>query len=68
MSQVLGKAVNMKAANARDQSLFGASLALTPDATTLAVGAAIESSGKSGINPDPNDTSAASAGAAYVFR
>ena len=55
----------VKASNTRANANFGGSVALSGD--TLAVGASGESSNASGINGDQADTSAAQAGAVYVF-
>jgi hypothetical protein len=57
----------IKASNARADSYFGCSVAISSDGNTLAVGAYGESSGASGVGADPTDTSAAGAGAVYVF-
>ena len=48
-------------------ALEGHGLALSGDATTMAVGAPYESSAAKGINGNQNDTSLYSAGAVYVF-
>lgn len=50
-----------------DGDLFGISVALSNDGDILAVGATWESSGTTGVNSNP-DSSAADAGAVYVFR
>ena len=55
----------IKASNTRANAQFGAGLALSGD--TLAVGAPGESSDATGINGNQTDSSAAGAGAAYVF-
>jgi hypothetical protein len=55
----------LKASNARATSAFGRAVAMSGD--TLVVGAPTESSGSTGIGGDPNDVSAPSAGAVYVF-
>lgn len=47
--------------------LFGDSVALSADGTTLAVGAPFEDSASSGVNGNPHDNSLDSSGAAYVF-
>jgi cysteine-rich repeat protein len=54
----------IKAANAGEGDNFGASVALSNDGATLAVGADLEDSGKP---DDATDDSAPLAGAAYVF-
>src|SRR5450631_642587 len=48
-------------------ALEGHGLALSGDASTMAVGAPYESSAAKGINGNQNDTSLYSAGAVYVF-
>src|SRR6266852_6626513 len=48
-------------------TLEGHGLALSGDASTLAVGAPYESSAAKGINGNQNDTSLFSSGAVYVF-
>jgi len=55
----------VKASNARANSYFGVSLAVVGD--TLAVGAFGDSSNAMGVNGNQADTSAANAGAAYLF-
>ena len=57
----------VKASNARLGSTFGSSLALSSDGSTLAVGSTDETSAAKGIGGNQNDTSAKTAGAAYVF-
>ncbi len=57
----------VKASNAKASDQFGASLALSGDGNTLAVGATGESSSATGINGNQADTSMAGAGAVYVF-
>ena len=47
--------------------LFGDSVALAADGSTLAVGASLENSAATGINGNQSDLSAASSGAAYLF-
>ncbi len=59
--------VYIKASNAEEFDDFGASLSLSPDGRTLAVGASGEDSAFTGINGDETDNSASSAGAVYVF-
>ncbi|MFQ3260343.1 MAG: hypothetical protein ACI9E9_000226 [Reinekea sp.] len=56
----------LKASNADADDQFGRSVSISDDGTTLAVGAALESSSSSGINSTPDDTAYA-AGAVYVF-
>ncbi|RYF07824.1 MAG: integrin [Comamonadaceae bacterium] len=57
----------LKASNTRANHLFGSSVDLSGNGNTLAVGAIGEDSGSKGINGDQSDSSAAKAGAAYVF-
>lgn len=57
----------IKADNTDADDNFGASIALSSDGNTLAVGAFAEDSGVLGINGDASDNSANAAGAAYVF-
>jgi hypothetical protein len=66
-SGVWTKQAYVKASNARRDTLFGMSLALSEDGNTLAVGAPAESSATSTINGNQSDTSAPGAGAVYVF-
>ena len=58
----------IKASNTRAQAQFGASLALSADGNTLAVGAPGETSNATGVNGDQSNTSVTGAGAVYVFR
>jgi trimeric autotransporter adhesin len=57
----------VKASNPGAGDLFGASLALSADGVTLAVGATQESSAATGIDGDQSDASATFAGAVYVL-
>ncbi len=57
----------IKASNAKASDQFGASLALSGDGNTLAVGATGESSSATGVSGNQADTSMAGAGAVYVF-
>ena len=57
----------VKASNAKAGDQFGASLALSGDGNTLAVGATGESSSATGVNGNQADTSMSGAGAVYVF-
>jgi len=57
----------VKASNAKASDQFGASLALSGDGNTLAVGATGESSSATGVNGNQSDTSMAGAGAVYIF-
>jgi hypothetical protein len=50
-----------------DGDTFGYSVALSDDATTLAVGAPSEDSSATGVNGNQADNAAAGAGAVYVF-
>jgi FG-GAP repeat len=58
----------IKASNTATRDFFGWSIALSSDASTLAVGAPDEDSAATGIDGDQADNSAVSAGAVYVFR
>ena len=55
----------LKASNAEVDDLFGGELALSGD--TLAVGAAGEDGGATGVDGDPLDNSSSGSGAVYVF-
>jgi len=57
----------IKASNTDDQDLFGTSLALSADGSTLAVGAQNEDSNATGIDGSQTNNSAMNAGAVYVF-
>jgi cysteine-rich repeat protein len=57
----------VKASNASASQEFGASVSLSADGSTLAVGANREASNATGINGDGTDQSAEYAGAVYVF-
>ncbi len=57
----------VKASNPDNADLFGASVAISADATTIAVGAIQESSSTPGINGDATNNSLGNAGAVYVF-
>jgi len=57
----------VKASNTGEGDMFGASVALSADGSTLAVGALAESSAARGIGGDQSDNSASLAGAVYVF-
>jgi len=50
-----------------DGDQFGASMSLSDDGATLAVGAIAEDGGSAGINGNQADNSMASAGAVYIF-
>ena len=58
----------VKASNTDAGDIFGASLAISGDAGTLAVSAVGEASGATGVNGDQANNAAASSGAVYVFR
>lgn len=58
----------IKASNADSDDYFGSAVALSEDGNTLAVGATGEDGGIPGINGNPADNSASSAGAVYLFR
>jgi len=57
----------VKASNTEGTDMFGYSVALSGDGSTLAVSADGESSNATGINGNQADNSAVSAGAVYVF-
>ncbi|MCW5649685.1 MAG: integrin [Ramlibacter sp.] len=57
----------VKASNTGAGDYFGASLALSDDGNTLAVGAPGEDSSATGINGDQTNNDASGAGAVYVF-
>ena len=57
----------IKASNTRASTHFGWAVALSSDATTLAVGAPQEASAASGIDGDQSSVTAPSSGAVYVF-
>jgi len=57
----------IKASNTGAGDRFGASVALSSDGNTLAVGAIGEDSSAAGINVSQTDNAAASAGAVYVY-
>lgn len=57
----------LKASNAAADDEFGASLSLSSDGNTLAVGAPGESSSATGINGNQNDNGASRSGAVYAF-
>jgi hypothetical protein len=58
----------VKASNTDGADGFGATVSLSADGNTLAVGAANEESAATGINGDQSDNLASQSGAAYVFR
>lgn len=57
----------LKGSNAETRDQFGASIALSAEGTTLAVGAPGDSGDGTGINPRENSKRLVNAGAAYVF-
>lgn len=57
----------LRSSNPDKSDLFGASVALSGDGNTLAVGARSEDSAATGINGDQSDNSALESGAVYVF-
>jgi len=61
------QAAYIKASNTGTGDSFGASVALSRDGTTLAVGASTEDSAATGVDGNQADNSALAAGAAYVF-
>lgn len=58
----------IKASNTGSRDFFGWTLALSNDASTLAVGAPDEDSAATGIDGNQADDSVVSAGAVYIFR
>lgn len=58
----------LKAPNPERAFVFGASVLLSRDGTTLAIGAPNESGGSSGVGGDPMDNNVTDAGAVYLFR
>jgi hypothetical protein len=62
-----GQAAYLKASNTNAGDGFGASVALSADGATLAVGALFEASAATGIDGNQADNSAARAGAVYLF-
>ncbi|HEX7840989.1 MAG TPA: FG-GAP repeat protein, partial [Kofleriaceae bacterium] len=58
----------VKASNTEVRDEFGGSVALSADASTLAVGAHFEDSAATGIGGNQADNAAANSGAVYVFR
>ncbi|MNQ35041.1 hypothetical protein D3C85_485150 [compost metagenome] len=58
---------HVKASNASVDDLFGISMTLSGDGTTLAVGAPQEESNATGIGGDQSNDSARGAGAVYVY-
>lgn len=57
----------IKASNTEANDLFGSSVSLSQDGSTLAVGARYEDSVGTGIDSNQNDNSNSNSGAAYVF-
>ena len=57
----------LKASNTQEDDHFGASIALSNDGNTLAVGASGEGSNAVGIDNDQNNNSVSRSGAVYVF-
>ena len=57
----------VKAANPKEEALFGNSLALSNDGNTMIVGEYLDNSGAKGVNGNQADTSLDSSGAAYIF-
>jgi hypothetical protein len=62
-----GQQAYVKASNAKASDRFGASLALSGDGNTMAVGATGESSSATGVNGNQADPSMAGSGAVYIF-
>lgn len=61
------KAAYVKASNTGQNDQFGASVALSRDASTFVVGAPFESSSATGVGGPQDNDDAATAGAAYLF-
>lgn len=57
----------IKASNTDAEDFFGTSVALSPDGTTLVVGATGEDSAASGIGSEEADNSSVDSGAVYIF-
>ncbi len=57
----------IKASNTGANDIFGTSISLSGDGSTLAVGAQREGSNARGVNEDENNNSASNSGAVYVF-
>ena len=58
----------VKSANVGNDDNFGESLSLSPDGSTLAVGAIFEDSSATGINGNQADNSESNSGAVYVYK
>jgi len=65
--QAYVKASNTGPADAFGGSVFGNSVALSADGTTLAIGAPFEGSNATGVGGDQSDDTAPSAGAVYLY-
>src|SRR3954454_3066442 len=57
----------IKASNTQAFDQFGNAVAVSADGNTLAVAAALEASGATGVNGNQNDNSRPQAGAVYIF-
>lgn len=57
----------LKASNPGDEDLFGVSIAISGDGSTVAVGAYHEDSGADGVDGNQLDDSAPDAGAVYIY-
>ena len=57
----------IKASNTEANDVFGQSIAMNGDGSTLAIGASQEGSGATGIDGNQADNSADNSGAVYVF-
>jgi hypothetical protein len=57
----------LKATNADERDIFGSSVALSADGSTLAVGAQEEDGASTGVSGDADDDAAPNAGAVYVY-
>ncbi|WP_102392048.1 hypothetical protein [Enterovibrio norvegicus] len=63
-----GEQAYIKASNTGGSDLFGASVSLSGDGNTLAVGAYAEDSDATGINGDGSNDNRSNTGAVYVYR
>ncbi|WP_158681558.1 Ig-like domain-containing protein [Microbulbifer pacificus] len=63
-----GQQAQLTASNPDADDIFGYSLSMSGDGTTLAVGSPYESSDSTGLNGDPGSDSAVAAGAVYVYQ
>lgn len=66
-TSALAQLAYLKASNTAGSAIFGSSVALSADGSTLAVGAVGEASAATGIGGDQTNTLAGNSGAVYVF-